>query len=242
MPRRYLSLLALPMLFMAQCAPSGCAPPPGTGKGVVIAIGRMQTFGIGGHLGADYLNASEGRICPDSACGYWALRNFSPDGVVDGGGVPIDANGVKQVRVEFYPDLQYGNWGSNDNWSPAMTVGGIHFWDPDGRAVNGIQLPHASNGAFRFVGSITNGGAGIADGRVSIYAFQVVNKDTTVGAFNISSNRSNQWTAGWVWAGEYVLYLTDTATGRLVVTRTNLAPGAAVNVDISRPCFGFPSC
>ena len=42
MPRRFFSLLALPMLFLAQCAPSGCAPAPGLGNGVVISIGQMQ--------------------------------------------------------------------------------------------------------------------------------------------------------------------------------------------------------
>jgi len=243
-PRRYFSLLAIPMLFLAQCAPSGCAPPPGTGRGVVISIGQMQTFGFGGHVGADYLNANEQQICPPGGgCGYWALRNFSPDGFVDGGGIPIEANGVRQVRVEFYPDLEYGKLATNDNWSPAMTVGGVHFWNPDGRAVNGIQLPHASNGAFRFVGGITDGGRPVADGRVSVYAFQVVNKDTTIGAFNIADNRGGQWTAGWIWGGEYILFIADHATGRSVNGRVNIFPGSTVNLDLSGgPCFGLPTC
>jgi hypothetical protein len=242
MTRRLYSLLALPMLLLAQCAPS-CAPAPGLGKGAVISIGQVRTFGFGGHVGADYLNAGEGKICPPSpGCGYWALRNFNQAGFVDGGGIPIDANGVKVVRVEFYPDLAFGNWGTNDNWNPAMTVGGVHFWDPDGRAVNGIQLPHAANGAFRFVSGVTDGGRGVANDRLSVYAFQVVNKDTTVGAFNISTNRNNQWTAGWVWPGEYVLHLADSATGRAIDVRANLVPGAAINLDLSQRCFGFGGC
>jgi hypothetical protein len=240
-PRRLFSFLAIPMLFLAQCAPSGCAPP-GTGRGVVISIGQMQTFGFGGHVGADYLDGAENKICPDRSCGYWALRNFSPDGFVDGGGIPIEANGVRQVRVEFYPDLEYGKLATNDNWSPAMAVGGIHFWDPDGRAVNGIQLPHASNGAFRFVGSVTDGGRPVADGRVSTFVFQVVNKDTTIGAFNIADGRNSQWTAGWIWAGEYIVVIADHATGRSVTGRANIFPGATVNLDLRGPCFGLPTC
>jgi len=241
MPRRYFSFLAIPMLFLAQCAPSGCAPP-GTGRGVVISIGQMQTFGFGGHVGADYLDANEQKICPNRDCGYWGLRNFSPDGFVEGGGIPIDANGVRQVRVEFYPDLQYGHWGSNDNWSPAMAVGGIHFWDSDGRAVNGIQLPHASNGAFRLVSGVSDRGRPVADGRLTTYAFQVVNKDTTIGAFNIADSRGSQWTAGWIWPGEYILYLADHATGRFVQGRAILTPGGSLNLDLGAPCFGLASC
>jgi hypothetical protein len=239
MPRRLFSLLALPMLFLAQCAPSGCAPP-GTGAGVVIAIGQMQTFGYGGHVGADYINASGNKICPDRQCSYWALRNFDPSGNVEGGGIPIQTNGVREVHIEFYPDAQYTNWGSNDNWS--LPVGGIHLWDLDGRAVNGIQFPHANNGAFKLVSSVTEGGRGVADGRLSVALFQLVNKDTTVGAFNVTSSRSGQWTTGWIWASDYIMFLTDTATGRTIQVGANLIPGRVVNVDLAQPCFGFPAC
>jgi hypothetical protein len=240
MPRRYLSLLALPMLFMAQCAPSGCAPAPGTGRGVVISIGQMQTFGYGGHVGTDYLNAGGGRICPDPQCGYWALRNFSPDGFVEGGGIPIDANGVREVHVEFYPDLQYTNWGTNDSW--ALPVGGVHFWNLDGSAVNGIQLPTAANGGFKMVASATAGGRPIADGRLTAAFFQLVAKDKTIGAFNVSESRGSQWTTGVIWPGDYIIFLTDHATGRSIQVGANLTPGAAINVDLNQGCFGFPAC
>jgi hypothetical protein len=240
MQRRFLSLLALPMLFLAQCAPSGCAPPPGTGRGVVIGIGQMQTFGYGGHVGADYLNASGGKICPNSQCGYWALRSFDPSGNVEGGGIPIDANGVREVHIEFYPDTQYTNWGTNDAW--ALPVGGVHVWDLDGGPINGISFPNAANGGFRINASATAGGGAIADGRLTAALFQIVPKDKSIGAFNVSASRGNQWTTGVVWPGDYIIFLTDHATGRSISVGANLTPGAAINVDLNRPCFGFPAC
>jgi len=53
MRHRTFSLLALPMMFLAQCVPDGCAPPPGNLRpGTTIAVGQIQTFGFGGHAGA----------------------------------------------------------------------------------------------------------------------------------------------------------------------------------------------
>ncbi len=241
MKRRFLSLLALPMLLVSQCAPSSCAPTAGgLGPGAVISIGRLQTYGFGGHLGADWLGAGDRQICAPG-CGYWALRNFHPDGTVDGGGVPVEPAGVTMGRVEFYPDIRFGDWGSNDAWNTGVP-GGLHVWDPDGRPLNGLALPFGPNGAFHYVGSVTSGGAPIADGRLRVYAFQLVNKDGTPGAFNISTSRGSQWTAGYIWAGTYILHLYDNATGRSAKVCADLVPGAPLNLDLSRANFGGGGC
>ena len=54
MQRRLFSLLAIPMVLLAQCAPDGCAPAAPAGSlqpGATISIGRIETYGFAGHLG-----------------------------------------------------------------------------------------------------------------------------------------------------------------------------------------------
>jgi hypothetical protein len=239
-----LGVAAVPLFVLTQCTPNACAPPATPGMlrpGTVIPIGKMQTYGFAGHLGADWLDARERQIRKPGG-GYWALRNFSRAGVVDGGGVPVEPTGVRMARLEFYPDLIPGHWGSYDAWSPQLTVGGIHLWNPDGRAMNHLRLPHASNGAVRYNGSVTVGGATPANGRMRVNMFQLVPKDTTVGAFNISSNRGTTWTAGWIWPGTYELFFYDDATGRSIYVRADLRPQTPLRLDLSKPCFGFATC
>jgi hypothetical protein len=245
MRRHLFSILAIPMVFLAQCAPQ-CAPAPGPGAGdlrqnTVISIGPVETYGYGGHVGADWLDAAGNKICQDRNCGYWALRHFQMNGTVDGGGIPVGPAGVEMGRIEFYPDGVFGDWGSNDAWNTTIP-GGLHIWNPDGRALNGMTLPFGPNGAFHYVGSARNGPRGVEDGRLQVYAFQLINKDGTPGAFNISTSRNSQWTAGYIWAGTYILELRDTATGRAVTGCPNLAPGVDVTIDISQPRFGLPAC
>jgi hypothetical protein len=240
MRRHLYSILAIPMLLLAQCAPQ-CAPPaPGLGQGSFISIGRMQTYGVGGHLGADWLGTGDRQICAPG-CGYWALRNFQRDGSVDGGGVPVQPAGVKMGRIEFYPDPDQGNWGSNDAWNTGLP-GGLHVWDPDGRALNGLTLPFWPNGAFHYVGAVTDGGRGVADGRLRVYAFQLINKDGTAGAFNISTSRGGSWTAGYIWPATYILHLHDNANGRDAKACVGISPGANVTVNLAASNFGLPGC
>ena len=240
MQRRLLSLLALPMVFLAQCAPTSCAPTTSLQPGAMISIGRIETYGYGGHLGADWLGAGDRQICTPG-CGYWALRNFHPDGNVDGGGVPVEPAGVKMGRIEFYPDVIFGHWGSNDAWNTGVP-GGLHLWNPDGRALNGLHLPFGPNGAFHYVGGVTDGGRGVADGRLRVYAFQLVNKDGTPGAFNISTSRGGQWTAGYVWPATYILHLHDNSTGRDAKACVDITPGANVTINLAAGNFGLPGC
>lgn len=241
MRTRVLSLLAVPMFFLAQCAPESCAPPPAYPplvQGGFVSIGRMQTFGYAGHLGADWLGAGERQL---GGGGYWGLRNWNTNGDVDGGGMPVEAAGTRTGRLEFYPDTIPGHWGSNDAWNTGVP-GGLHLWLPDARALNGLQLPHPSNGAFHFVGSVSYAGRIVADGRLSVYAFQLINKDASAGAFNISTNRGVYWTAGYVWQGTYILHLSDTATGRSAKACINLNPGQPFGIDLAQSNFGLPGC
>ena len=243
MQRRLFSLLAIPMVMLAQCAPDGCAPTTPAGSlqsGSTISIGRIETYGFAGHLGADWLGAGDRQICTPG-CGYWALRNVNTDGMVDAGGVPVEPTGVRMGRIEFYPDTIPGNWGSYDAWSTGVP-GGLHIWNPDGRALNGLRLPFGANGAFHYVSTASVGNQPVPDGRLEVFAFQLVNKDATPGAFNISKSRSSQWTAGYIWPGTYILELKDNANGRTAKACVDLAPGVAANINLAATNFGLPGC
>lgn len=229
---------------------TACAPPPppplppgGLRPGTTIAIGSIQTFGFGGHLGADWLDAGGRQICAPAGCGtYWAVRTFTTGGVVEGGGVPVEPAGVAMGRIELYPDLRFGHLDSYDPWDPALTVGGLHLWNPDGRAVDGLVLPHASNGAGVMGGTITDGGVAVADGRVQVIGLQHIPQDATPGAFGVATNRGGRWTIGWIWPGVYELFVIDTATDRTVHATVPLDPSAPVAIDLARPCFGLSGC
>jgi hypothetical protein len=240
MSKRRIGVLAVPALAIALTM-TGCVAPGMLRPGTTIPIGKMQTYGYGGHLGADWLDANERKICAPG-CGYWALRNFSPQGYVEGGGVPVQPSGVRMSRLEFYPDRIYKHWGSYDAWNTAIPVGGIHLWNPDGRAMNHLRLPHKSNGAVHYTAFVTVNGQTPANNRMRVHVFQVVPKDTTVGAFNISSNRGNRWTAGWIWPGTYELFFFDDATGKSIYVRAPLRPNAPLRLDLAKPCFGFATC
>jgi hypothetical protein len=231
------------MVMLAQCAPDGCAPTAPSGSlqpGAVISIGRIETYGVAGHLGADWLAAGDRQICTPG-CGYWALRDFSTAGDVAGGGVPVEPAGVEMGRIELYPDIVPGNWGSNDAWNVGVP-GGLHIWNPDGRALNGLQLPYWRNGAFHYVSSASFGSEYIPDGRLEVFAFQLVNKDATPGAFNISKSRNSQWTAGYIWPGTYILEMRDNSTGRTAKACVDLAPGVTAHVNLAAGNFGLPGC
>lgn len=220
-----------------------CTPPPGLGRGVTITIAPIQTFGFAGHLGADWLAAGDRKICPSNPeCGYWSLREVATDGSVQLGGVTIEPDGVVMSRIEMYPDLVPTKWGTNDNWDPALTVGGLHLWNPDGRPLKGLVLPHASNGAVRYVAPAVDGGTPVADGRLRSQVFQLVRKDGTGGAFNIASSRGGQWTAGWIWPGTYELFFFDDATGHSIYLRADLQTELPITIDLAKSCFGFAAC
>ena len=211
MKRHLFSILAIPMVFLAQCAPQ-CAPAPGPAREPAARArssrsAAIETYGVGGHLGADWLGAGDRQICTARDCGYWALRNFQPNGTRRRRRRARRTGRRRRwVASSSTPTLGSATGARNDAWNTGVP-GGLHVWNPDGRALNGLRLPFGPNGAFHFVGSASAGNAPVADGRLRVYAFQLVNKDATPGAFNISTSRNSQWTAGYVWPGTYILEL-----------------------------------
>jgi putative cell wall-binding protein len=228
------------------------SPPPrtlppvtarGLARGAQIGLGQIETYGFSAHIGADLIDANDNKLCsPTPDCTYWGLQNIYGDGRPELGGIPIEIRGVHMARLELYPDLVGNKWDTNDNWDPNLTVGGLHLWDPDGRPVFNLRLPNKANGAVRYFGRVVEQGIPVADGRVRTQVFQVVPKDTTAGAFNISMSRSGLWTGGWLWPGLYELFFFDDATGHAIQTRGVLDMASPITIDVSEPCFGFATC
>jgi putative cell wall-binding protein len=244
---------ALPTPSPPTTLPPPPPPPPprtlppvtarGLARGAQIGLGPIETYGFSAHIGADLLDANDNKLCsPTPDCTYWGLQNIYADGRPELGGIPIEIRGVHMARLELYPDLVEDKWDTNDNWDPNLAVGGLHLWDPDGRPVFNLRLPHKSNGAVRYFGRAVERGIPVADGRVRTQVFQVVPKNATAGAFNISTSRSGLWTGGWLWPGLYELFFFDDATGHAIQVRGVLDMASPITIDVAEPCFGFATC
>ncbi len=57
-----------------------------------------------------------------------------------------------------------------------------------------------------------------------------------------TNSRGNRWTAGVGWPGRYILFVTDTATGREIQAYQDLGFGATPTIDLDAICFGFDNC
>ena len=153
-----------------------------------------------------------------------------------------------QVRVEMYP----GVCGYYDGWSD---VGGVHFEaNISGGDLGPIRMPvNGQNGAFALRAPILSS-TPIAEGRVHVDTFQIptgypdppaplqTNGRVNYGAFASTKSRGTTWNGGIGWAGRYLLFITDTATGTKISATQDIAPGAVPTVDLDAICFGFDTC
>lgn len=166
--------------------------------------------------------------------------------------IPDTAAGLgalTQTRFEMYP----GPCGTYNGWD--TTTGGVHFdATPTARNLGNIVMPTLGNpGVFRITGGIIAPTA-VTDGRVKVDSFQIptgypdppaplqTNGIVSYGAFASTSSRNGQWTAGPGWAGRYILFVTDTATGRNVAALTDIGAANIPTIDLGAPCFGFNVC
>ena len=191
------------------------------------------------HIGVD---AVGGTASP----GY----DISPCDLVGGPGpISFSVSGTpNQVRVEMYP----GVCGTYDGWSD---VGGVHLEaNLGGGNLGSIAVPVAGQGgAFAVRGDILSGSP-IGNGRVVVDTFQIptgypeppaplqTNGVVDYGAFASTTSRGATWSGGVGWAGRYLLFVTDTATGRKISALTDITAGSIPTVDLDAICFGFDTC
>jgi hypothetical protein len=200
-----------------------------------VFVGPIDGHGVGGALGVD----------TNFAGGYEAVVSWANGGVASASGLSLGATN----RIEIYPGgNQYDAWTSS--------VGGAHIQDSTGRASFGsVDLPHASNGGFRINGAVTSIGS-LADGRLQVDAFQIptvypeqnlpqprMNEvGVQIGTFAHTTSRGALWTAGIGWPGRYMLFITDTLTGRSLHGLVDISAGSIPTLDLEASCFGLPTC
>ena len=192
------------------------------------------------HIGVDAVGGT-------SSPGY----DISPCALGGSPGSPIafSVGGTpNQVRLELYP----GTCGSYDGWS---NVGGVHIEaNLGGGSLGEIVMPVAGRGgAFALRGNILSS-APIGTGRVVVDTFQITtahpdapaplqtNGRVDYGAFASTASRGATWSGGVGWAGRYILFVTDTATGAKITATPDIGAGSIPTIDLDAVCFGFDTC
>jgi hypothetical protein len=165
------------------------------------------------------------------------------------GPISFGVNGTpSQMRVEVYP----GVCGDYNGWS---NVGGVHFETQlGGGDLGAVNLPiEGQGGAFAIRGPILSSSQ-IGEGRVIVDTFQIPtaypdapaplqnNGRVTYGAFASTASRKAVWNGGIGWAGRYIMFVTDTATGTKISATPDIGPGAIPTIDLDAICFGFDTC
>lgn len=159
------------------------------------------------------------------------------------------ASAPNQVRVEMYPGTICGTY---DGWS---NVGGVHFEaNLGGGNLGDITMPvDGQAGAFALRGAILSS-TKIDTGRVIVDTFQIPtgypdppaplqwNGRVEYGAFASTASRGAVWSGGVGWAGRYLLFVTDTATGRKITANVDIGPNTIPTIDLDAICFGFDTC
>ncbi|HYN31747.1 MAG TPA: hypothetical protein VES40_03915 [Ilumatobacteraceae bacterium] len=191
------------------------------------------------HIGVDAVGGS-------SSPGY----DISPCALGGGpGAISFAVGGTPNlVRVEMYP----GICGFYDGWS---NVGGVHFEaNLGGGSLGAVTMPvDGQGGAFALRGGILSS-APIGTGRVIVDTFQIPtgypdppaplqwNGQVEYGAFASTASRGAVWSGGVGWAGRYLLFVTDTATGRKITANVDIGPNSIPTIDLDAICFGFSNC
>lgn len=163
------------------------------------------------------------------------------------GTIPLGVT-PSQIRIEIYP----GVCGTYDGWS---NVGGVHIEAAAGADnLGAIALPiDGQSGAFAIRGPILSSSP-IGQGRVIVDTFQIptgypdppaplqTNGRVNYGAFASTRSRGATWNGGIGWAGRYILFVTDTATGAKITALADIGPGSIPTIDLDAICFGFDTC
>lgn len=191
------------------------------------------------HIGVDAIGGS-------SSPGY----DISPCDLGGGpGAISFGVGGTPdQVRIEMYP----GRCGYYNGWE---SIGGVHIEaNIGGGDLGAIAMPiDGQGGGFAIRGGILSGSK-INDGRVVVDTFQIPtgypeppaplqnNGRVAYGAFASTASRGATWSGGIGWAGRYILFVTDTATGTKITATPDIGPGAIPTIDLDAICFGFDTC
>jgi len=170
------------------------------------------------------------------------------------------ANKTKGARVEIRP---YGSGGTYDPWT--QTSGGVHLSafgvnsSGVGPDLGTIYLPVQGNAnAGRLGGSIVSS-TPVQNGRVKIEAFQehsiydnyplqTTSTGFEEGGFADLSSKGSAWTTGWMFTGQYHLFITDTKSTPSTADDVKIQAIEVMlgdtdrPIDLDAPCFGLDEC
>ena len=223
-------------LLAALVAASAVAVAPGS---PAAAAQYSLSVNTQVHIGVDAVGGTSNPGYDISPCDLGGGPGKINFGV---GGTPA------QVRIEMY----HGACGYYDGWS---NVGGVHIEaNLGGGDLGQIDMPiDGQGGAFAIRGPILSSSP-IGDGRLIVDAFQIAsgypdppaplqnNGRVQYGAFASTTSRGATWNGGIGWAGRYILFVTDTATGTKITATPDIAAGAIPTIDLDAICFGFDTC
>jgi hypothetical protein len=200
-------------------------------------VGTISPPLAGGHIGIDGVQVNN--QCPNDypgGCSFWDSNgNISPSLA----GVTAGPN----TRLELYPHATAnGAYGNYDPWTAA--AGGVHIW-VKGSNIGNIILPSAASGGVAPRGAVI-AHDGVSGGRLHIDAFQYDNLHATTGgqeagAFASLDAKGSQYTLGFVWKAQDLVYLTDTVTGVKVFGFLNVGD-TLPTIDLDAVCFGLTLC
>jgi hypothetical protein len=214
---------------------------------------------------------SKAQACALAPPSYYDVRRWSPAGSDFAGGIFVPnreparddpsqtvthgfADKARRARVEVYP---YGPGGTFDPYT--QDYGGVAFWiEPLSTVANGgvyspaigtVRLPRKGQpGVGRLSGAIRSNPANpLADSRFNWQVFQTGSTSTTSagypqGAFSLAESKGVTWTTGYVYDGEYIVFVEDTVLGNKVSAVVSVSGDTTFDLDADAACFGFDTC
>jgi hypothetical protein len=230
---------------------SAVVVPADAAHAVSADIVRINAPGIASGV----LYVDQGGYCmaagtPNAPTGQQLGYNFDSSGRIS---IPISGaltntlscnrGSAAYLRAEVYP-VPFGA-SACGAWDPFTSpAGGAHLQQSPGTNIGTVNLPAASTGGIKPMGKVL-AAAGISGNcRIVVDLFQstgfVVGGKGAFGSFY--ANRGSDLTTGWIFPGDYSMFITDTATGTKIRTETSFNATTPFDIDLDASCFGFDLC
>jgi hypothetical protein len=246
------------LLGVAALAVAGMVILPTNAAHAVSAnIDRINAPGISGGV----LYVDQGGYCkapgtPDSPNQQQLGYNYDGNGRIT---IPLSGvatntlacgGAAPYLRAEVYP-VPYGAQDCG-GWDPFTSpTGGAHLQQSPGTNIGTVNLPAPSTGGIKPVGKVYRAAgtpstctSGNPNMGIKVDLFQSTGFNVGGrGAFgSFFANHGSDITTGWIYPGDYTLFITDAATGTKIRVQTSFDARTAFDVDLDASCFGFDLC
>ena len=232
----------------------GAATVISTG-GVAHAISASIDKVIAPGVSAGVLYVDNGGYCktpgsPNDSTKQQQGYNYDASGRFSIPGVPGYTNTVScpggsptSLRAEIYP-VPYGA-ADCVGWDPFTSpAGGLHLQQAAGTNIGTVTLPAQSTGGIKLFGKVISAAGNIGNCRIKVDLFQ--DDGFTVGgrgAFgSFIANKGDDLTTGWIYAGNYSMFVSDLVTGTVIRVQTSFDASTRFDIDLDASCYGFDLC